>query len=88
MAIRLRFYRERYNMDESYYTGDEDVYKKIKLQDIDDLKLCWDALMHDYEGETYSAWVGNRSCDHLLCGGAFDPGDFEYIAEGYRKYAN
>lgn len=83
MVIHIRFYRERYNMDDAYYTGDEDIYKKIKLNDLDDLKRCWSALLHDYEGETYSAWAGNRTCDFLLCGGAFDPGDIDYIEETY-----
>ena len=88
MVIRLRFYRERHNMDEAYYTGTEDIYKKIKLNDLNDLKLCWNALMHDYEGETYSAWVGERTCDDLLCGGAFDPGDIKYIEQAYNDLEN
>lgn len=85
MKIHLRFYRERYNMDVDYYTGDEDIYRKVKLDDLDDLKRCWNALLHDYEGETYSAWLGRRSCDDLLCGGAFDPGDIDIIEEEYKK---
>ena len=83
MVIRLRFYRERYNMDEAYYSGDEDIYKRIKLKDLDDLKLCWNALIHDYEGETYSAWLDNG---FMLCGGAFDPQDIYYIEAAYVRY--
>lgn len=85
MAIRLRFYRQRYNMDYDYYTGDEDIYKRVKLDDLDDLKLCWPALIHDYEGETYSAWAGQKSCDYFLCGGALDPGDIDCIRNEFGK---
>jgi len=79
MEIRLRFYRERYNMDPEYYQGDDDIYKRFKLNDLDDLRRCWDAILSGYEGETYSAWVG-KEC---VCGGAFDPGDLQYIAPAY-----
>ena len=85
MAIRLRFYRERYNMDVWYYTGDEDIYHHVKLDDLDDLKRCWNALVHDYEGETYSAWLGKRTCEDILCGGAFDPDDITIIEEEYNR---
>ena len=83
MTIHLRFYRERYNMDDAYYTGNEDIYKRVKLKDLDDLKWCWEALLHDYEGETYSAWLENGE---MLCGGAFDPGDIDFIEEEYNKW--
>lgn len=86
MEIRLRFYNERYNMDDAYYTGDEDIYARVKLDDLDDLKRCWNALIHDYEGETYSAWYGRITAGRVLSGGAFDPGDIDYIEEAYRKY--
>lgn len=86
MEIRLRFYNERYNMDRNYYTGDEDVYARVKLDDLDDLKRCWNALLHDYEGETYSAWYGRFASRHILCGGAFDPNDINDIEEAYRGY--
>ena len=79
MEIRLRFYRERYNIDPDYYGGDEDIYKRVKLNDLDDLKWCWKALMHNYEGETYSAWVKGE----CVCGGAFDPTDIESIELAY-----
>ncbi len=88
MEIRIRFYRERYNTDPDYYSGNEDIYKRIKFNDLNDLKRCWGALMHKYEGETYSLWIGKE----LVCGGAFDPGDLQYIEPAYndilRRTAN
>ena len=88
MSIHLRFYRERYNMDDAYYTGDEDIYRRVRLDDLDDLRRCWDALLHDFEGETYSAWYGKSKygCDKLLCGGAFDPGDIDIIESEYMSH--
>lgn len=86
MPIHLRFYHERYNMDVSYYTGDVDVRTKVRLNDLDDLKRCWNALLCSYEGETYSAWLGRRTCDYLLCGGAFDPNDIQLIEQEYNQY--
>ena len=82
MEIELRFYRERYNMDEAYYTGTEGVYAVHHYKDIDELHDCWASLMRFMEGETYSAWLG----EFLLCGGAFDPGDFDYIEAAYVRY--
>lgn len=79
MEIRLRFYRERFNTNPDYYMGDEDIYKRIKLDDLDDLKRCWKPILYTYEGETYSAWVG-KEC---VCGGAFDPSDLQYIEPAY-----
>ena len=66
-------------MDPDYYKGDEDIYRRVRLNDLNDLMRCWDALMYALEGETYSAWVG-KEC---VCGGAFDPGDLQYIAPAY-----
>ena len=85
MKIRIRFYRERYNMDRDYYTGNYDIYKRFAFDNVDDLRRCWQAILHDHEGETYSAWLGNRSCDELLCGGAFDPDDINIIEEAFRR---
>lgn len=84
MKIHIRFYRDRYNMDVGYYTGDEDIVKRFCFDDADDLRRCWKALLHTYEGETYSAWYG-RGCDELLCGGAFDSNDLDDIIANYRE---
>ena len=87
--IELRFYRERYNMDDAYYTGEDDVYCRLYFKTLNELKLKWDGLMeahnHWLEGETYSAWDENGI---FLCGGAFDPGDIDYIEEGLIDYSN
>lgn len=79
MVIRLRFYLDRFNMEPEYYCGDEDIYCRVKLDDINDLRRCWSALINDYEGETYSAWVDGE----CIIGGAFDPGDLENIELAY-----
>lgn len=83
MTIHLRFYRDRGNMDVGYYTGDEDIRKHMKFDDPDDLRRCWKALVHDYEGEPYSAWAGRIGCDYLLCGGAFYPVCIREIEKEY-----
>jgi len=81
MSIELRFYRERYNMEPSYYTGTEDVYERHFYPDIETLCDCWASLMRFMEGETYSAW----SDGHLLCGGACDPDDIDIITENINR---
>lgn len=81
--IELRFFRDRYNTDSDYYLSNRDVYCRLYFKNIDELKSQWKALFraekHFLEGETYSAWQGKN----VLCGGAFDPGDIEYIEEAY-----
>ena len=83
MPIELRFFRERYNMDEDYYAGNDDVYCRLYFKTINELKLKWQGLFEAenrlLEGETYSAWYD----DYMLCGGAFDPSDIEYIEASY-----
>ena len=80
--IELRFYRERYNMDDEYYTGDDDIYCRLYFKTLNELTLKWDGLFeaenHWLEGETYSAWHEGK----FVCGGSFDPGDISYIKEG------
>jgi len=92
--IELRFFRMRYRTDRDYYTGDNDVYCRLYFQTLGELKTKWEHIMeaegHYLEGETYSAWYiaygeGFRCVRALLCGGAFDPGDIEYISEEYKK---
>lgn len=84
--IQLRFYRDRYNMDDRYYTGDDDIYCVLYFKTLNELRMKWHGLFeaenHWLEGETYSAW---RNDGALLCGGAFDPGDIEYIVENYEQ---
>ena len=84
--IELRFYRERYNMDSDYYTGKYDVYCVLYFKTLDELVTKWKKLFeacdHWLEGETYSAW---GEYDTLLCGGAFDPGDIEYISDAFKR---
>lgn len=86
MGIELRFYRERYNTYYDYYTGTDDIYCRLYFTDFDELNEKWDELMsahgHYLEGETYSAWDENGK---ILCGGAFDPGDIDYIKEEYER---
>ena len=75
MEIELRFYRQRYNMDDEYYTGDRDIYCRLHFKSFKELKRKWNKMFPHLEGETYSAWHHGK----LLCGGAFDPGDIDYI---------
>lgn len=86
MGIELRFYRERYEMDDAYYAGTEDIYCRLYFRGIGELKELWETLMsaqdHWFEGETYSAW---REDGKFLCGGAFDPGDIDYIESEYKE---
>ena len=84
--IELRFYRERYNMDRDYYLGDDDIYCRLYFRDLDELKSHWKELFDAngnwlLAGETYSAWGGE---DDVLCGGAFDPGDIDYIEDALK----
>lgn len=82
MKIELRFYRERFNMDEEYYTGDDDIYCKKYYKSFKGLKSKWNSLLDSFEGETYSAWIVDGDwAGHMLCGGAFDPDDIEIIAD-------
>ena len=85
MPIEFRFYQERYNTDFEYYTGNESIYAKFAYSSLEDLKKHWNDLItgndHWYEGETYSAWIG----DEIVCGGALDPGDIVYIEQEYNR---
>lgn len=90
MAIDLCFYRERYNMDEDYYTGDRDIYCRLNFRTLHELKQAWGRLFkasnHWLEGETYSAWYSEGGTHNaLLCGGAFDPSDMEYIEDAFDR---
>lgn len=71
MSYRIRFYRERYNMNHSYYTGTDDVYMIVRVDDEENLINVLNSLLEHYEGETYSVWQEKT----LLVGGAFDPDD-------------
>lgn len=88
--IELRFFRERYKMDRDYYSGNRDVYCRLYFRTIDELESKWNRIMsadnHELEGETYSAWYKRGKICWILCGGAFDPGDIDYIVDEYRKY--
>lgn len=89
MGIELRFYRQRYNMDSDYYTGKKGIYLTLYFPNLEALQDEWDNLFdkpcqgHWLEGETYSAWGDDGN---LLCGGAFDPGDIEFIEENCGPY--
>ena len=88
MSIELRFYRQRYNMDRDYYTGDKGVYLMLFFPNEESLAKEWKKMFrtdvpyedHWLEGETYSAWDDE---DNLLCGGAFDPSDLALIIPDY-----
>ena len=82
MVIELRLYKERYNMDPSYYSGADGVYETRIYPDIDALHDDWASMMRFYEGETHSAWLDGQR----LCGGALDPGDYEFIEASYIRY--
>lgn len=71
MSYRIRFYRERCNMNHSYYTGTDDVYMIVRVDDEENLINVLNSLLEHYEGETYSVWQGQD----LLTGGAFDRND-------------
>ena len=91
--IELRFYRERYNMNSDYYTGDHDIYCRLYFKTLHELEMKWKTLFntadHWLEGETYSAWYPEHGDSGvLLCGGAFDPGDIEYIANEFSNIPN
>lgn len=86
MSIELRFYRQRFNMDKDYYSGEDDVYLTLYYPNIEALEDDWDNLINKktggywLEGETYSAWDDD---DDMICGGAFDPDDIEIIKEHF-----
>lgn len=88
--IELRFFRRRYDMDFDYYAGNRDVYCRLYFKDIKELKAKWRHIMcadkHALEGETYSAWYKRGKICWILCGGAFDPDDIDYIVDEYRKF--
>ena len=77
--IELRFYRERFNMDPSYYQGDNEIYAKFWVT-RGELQEDWHDLLDHFEGETYSAWYEGE----CVCGGAFDPDDLEIIIDNIR----
>ena len=87
-SIEFRFYRQRYNTDPAYYTGDKDVYLNFVYPTEESLLADWHNLFEKgfdgriLEGETYSAW---DEYDNLICGGAFDPDDINYILPNYTK---
>lgn len=83
--IELRFFHERYNVHHEYYSGDKDVYLRLYFNTPNELRRKWRSLFescdHYLEGETYSAWDGDG---HMLCGGAFDPGDIDDIMDAVK----
>ena len=91
MCIELRFYRQRYNTNRSYYTGNNDVYLTLFFPNEEALVNEWKNMFrtdrpyegHWLEGETYSAWDDE---DNLLCGGAFDPDDLALIIPDLDTY--
>ena len=89
MTIELRFYKQRYNTDEEYYRGNKGIYLTLYYPDEETLIADWNNLFerkvagHWLEGETYSAWDEDGS---LLCGGAFDMADIDYIVEKNKEW--
>lgn len=73
----IRVYYERYNMDPDYYLGRKGIKRRWTARTPLELCAKWQLYLNDYEGDTYSVWDG----DECITGGAYDPGDIEYIKE-------
>ena len=83
--IEIRFYRRKEDIDSDYYTGNQDIYAVFYFESFDELDRHWNDLIygngHWFEGETYSAWIGER----CLCGGKFDTKVYQVINSAYHR---
>lgn len=77
MIFRLCFYDEY-----GYKT------KQVKLDSLCDMKWCWSALVHDYDGMNYEAWAGSKECTDLMCEGEFHADVLSEIEKEYHIWEN
>lgn len=75
----IRIYNERFNIDQDYYTGNEDIKLSVWCGTPEELKEKWEELLDENEGETYSIW--DHTINDIIVGGAYDPNDYEIIDE-------
>lgn len=75
--FEIRVYYQRYNMDYDYYSGDKCIKRRWKAKTKEELISKWKQHLKDFEGDTYSVWVG----DEMILGGAYDPDDIDCIEE-------
>ena len=54
-----------------FYDKDFCKTKQVKLDSPDELKRWWSALVHNYGGQRYDAWAGERECKDVMCAGVF-----------------
>lgn len=84
MEIVIRIFRMRYNMDRDYYEGYMDLKCCLIYGDFEELRDEWNRLINLYAGDTYSARINKDGT--LLCGGALDPDDINYIRTAYADW--
>ncbi len=86
VRFEIRIFKERFNVDRDYYESDDDVRKRVYCS-LSELVNKWKELLVDNEGETYAVWdhkyYDGRS--NLVIGGAYDPGDIEYIEDWIKE---
>lgn len=84
MEIVIRIFKQRYNVDRDYYEGYADLAHCFICDSFQRLLDDWPRLIDEYEGDTYSARVNEDGT--LLCGGALDPDDINYIRTAYADW--
>ena len=61
----------------------DNLEKIIVCQNREDLIKAWELYLNDYEG----CWYGVTSSDYgIIVGGAYDPGDIDYILDSTKSY--
>ena len=84
MEIVIRIFKQRYNVDRDYYEGYADLKRCIIYRGFEEFSADWPYLIRYYEGDTYSARVNEDGT--LLCGGALDQDDINYIRTAYADW--
>lgn len=79
----IRVYYTRYNMDPNYYGGTKGVWRRWKAKTPEELIRKWKEHLEKYAGDTYSVWDLNTG--DMITGGAYDPGDVDYIEEYFKE---
>lgn len=84
----IRIYKEKYcreNYDDNIYRMPEaevdknDIRVEKTAKSKKALITLWEKMLETHEGDTYV--IKDLESDAIITGGAFDPGDIEFIEE-------
>lgn len=62
-------------LDESYWRGDADVFRKISAKDENELLKAWFENLRENEGKSYAV----RMDGNVVLGGTYDPTDYVHL---------